>query len=293
LLGDPEDLPELVRVLDIERAIFAFSNGTDAEMLHLVRTLGDQSVQVDIVPRLFETVGPNVGVHTVEGVPLVGLPPLRLARSSAVLKRALDVVVASVTLVILSPVLVAIAVAVKLDSRGPVLYRHERVGKGRKPIEVMKFRTMRIEASRGSRYGGARAEALFAELMADAGNAAEFQKGQKLKRDPRVTRVGAFLRATSLDEFPQLFNVLSGDLSLVGPRAITVDELVRYGDDADQLLSVRPGVTGYWQVNGRSRLAYEDRVRLDISYIRGWSLGLDVSILAKTVRVLLTRQDAY
>jgi exopolysaccharide biosynthesis polyprenyl glycosylphosphotransferase len=293
LLGGADELPQIVQLLDIERVVLAFSNGRDTDMLSLVRALGELDVQVDIVPRLFETVGLNVGVHTIEGVPLVGLPPLRLSRSSSVIKRALDVSLATAALVVLAPVLLVIAVAVRLDSAGPVLYRHERVGRNRKRIEVMKFRTMRLEASRGARYGGDRAEEVFASLMADAGNAAEFEKGQKLRKDPRVTRVGGFLRATSLDELPQLFNVVVGDLSLVGPRAITIDELVRYGDDVEQLLSVRPGVTGYWQVNGRSRLAYEDRVRLDLSYIRGWSLGLDLVVIGRTIRVLLARQDAY
>jgi exopolysaccharide production protein ExoY len=151
---------------------------------------------------------------------------------------------------------------------------------------------MRLDACRGERYGGEQAESVFTGLMDDPRLAKEFLESYKIADDPRVTRVGKLLRRTSLDELPQLFNVLRGDVSLVGPRAITVLELDRYGDRVDDLLGVRPGLTGYWQINGRSRLSYEDRVRLDLSYIAGWSLNLDLSILAKTARVLVSTRGA-
>ena len=222
-----------------------------------------------------------------EGLPLITMPPTRLSFSSMLLKRVIDAVLAAAVLLLLAPVLLAIALVVKLDSPGPILYRHERIGRGGKRIEVIKFRTMRIEHCRGDRYGAAEAEREFERLMQDETNAAQFATLYKLDDDPRVTRVGKILRKLSLDEFPQLLNVVGGSLSLVGPRPITRDELPRYGSDAESLLSVRPGVTGYWQINGRSRLAYEDRVRLDLSYIRGWSLGLDFQILANTMRALV------
>jgi exopolysaccharide biosynthesis polyprenyl glycosylphosphotransferase len=292
LLGDPSKLPTLVRLLDVERIIVAFSNEPHEATLELIHQLKEFDLQVDIVPRLFEAIGPNLGVHMVEGLPLVGLPPLRLSRSSALLKRAVDIGVSLIALALVSPLLVALALAIKLDSRGPVLYRHARVGRGRSRIDVLKFRTMKLEACRGERYGGAAAEAMFHDLMSDPGRAREFEEMYKLASDPRVTRVGAFLRKTSLDELPQLINVLRGELSLVGPRAITEDELARYGEHVDDLLAFRPGVTGYWQINGRSRLNYQDRVRLDLSYIAGWSLALDLTILAKTAGVLVAQRDA-
>ena len=254
LLGEPSRLPGIVRLLDVERVVIAFPDEPAEETLSLIRSLKALDVQVDIVPRLYQAAGPNAGMHMVEGLPLVGLPPLRLLWSSALLKRALDLALSSLALVVLAPLLLLIALAVKLDSRGPVLYRHARVGRRRRPIEVLKFRTMRLEACRGERYGGEHAEAMFRDLLADPERAREFSESYKLADDPRVTRIGPLLRRTSLDELPQLLNVIRGDLSLVGPRAITTKELDRYGDGVDDLLSVRPGVTGYWQINGRSRL---------------------------------------
>jgi exopolysaccharide biosynthesis polyprenyl glycosylphosphotransferase len=292
LLGDTGRLPAIIRLFGIERVIVAFSNESHQETLRMVRLLRDMDMQVDVVPRLFETVGPNVGWHMLEGLPLVSVPRLRLSRSSALVKRTADVVLASCALVVLLPVLLAVAVAVRLDSAGPVLYKHERVGRGGRAIRVTKFRTMFLRACRGQRYGGANAETMFADLLADPARANEFRQTYKLADDPRVTRVGRILRKTSLDELPQLLNVLTGELSLVGPRAITADELSRYGDRVDSLLGFRPGVTGYWQVNGRSRLSYEDRVRLDLSYITSWSLRLDAQILARTLRVLIAGRGA-
>jgi exopolysaccharide biosynthesis polyprenyl glycosylphosphotransferase len=292
LMGTPERLPALVRLFDIERVIIAFSGDPHEQTLDLIRSMKDLDVQIDIVPRLFELVGPNVGFHMIEGLPLIGLPPLHLSRSSRLLKRVLDIVLSAIGLVLAAPILVAAAAAVKVDSRGPIFYRHRRLGLGGKPIDVIKFRTMRLDACRGERYGGEGAEHQFAALLADSVRAAEFTASYKFEGDPRVTRIGGILRKFSIDELPQLLNVLKGDLSLVGPRPITQDEIGRYAEFADSLLNIRPGVTGYWQINGRSSLSYEDRVRLDLSYIRSWSLGLDLTILGKTLRVLVSRNGA-
>jgi len=293
LLGAPPELPSLIKLFDVERVVIAFSREAHDETLDLIRRLKDLDVQVDVVPRLFEVLGPGVELHTVEGVPLVGLAPPRLSRSSYVLKRAMDLVLTVPGIIVLAPLLAIIAVAVKLDSRGPVIYQHERVGRRGNLINVKKFRTMRLEACRGEAYGGEAAESEFRALMADPDLRAQFAASYKLQRDPRVTRVGRILRKTSLDELPQLFNVLAGELSLVGPRPLVREELTEfYGDQAERILTVPPGVTGYWQVNGRSGLAYEDRVRLDIAYIAGWSLRLDLAILARTVRVMLSRSGA-
>jgi len=287
VLGEAGDVPDIARALDVDRVVIAFSGERHAELLRVVKELAPLDVRIDIVPRLFEGAAPNVHLHLIEGLPLLGLPPVRLSRSSRLIKRALDIVASAVALVLLAPLLLAIAVAVKLDSRGPVLYRHPRVGRGGKDIDVLKFRTMDARFCRGERYGGDEAEQMFADLLAGGARRREFEETFKLKDDPRITRLGGFLRRSSLDELPQLVNVLRGDLSLVGPRAVTREELPRYGESVDTLLGIRPGVTGYWQVNGRSRLSYEDRVRLDLAYVSGWSLGLDVNILVKTARTLV------
>jgi lipopolysaccharide/colanic/teichoic acid biosynthesis glycosyltransferase len=188
-----------------------------------------------------------------------------------------------------SPLLALIAIRVKRDSPGPVFYRHERIGVGGRTIRLLKFRTMHAKYCRGAEYGGDSAEREFARLMEVAANRAEFASNYKLRNDPRVTRVGAFLRRTSLDELPQLVNVLRGELSLVGPRPIVAEELERYGPEGEALLALRPGLTGYWQINGRSDSGYTERVRLDIAYASNWSLQFDLAILMHTLRLLFSR----
>lgn len=294
LLGDLDDALSLVDLLDVERAIVAFTNDDHERLTSLVGALRERDVQVDIVPRLFEGLGPSVGIHPIEGIPLISVPPVRLSRSSLLVKRLLDIIVSASALVCLAPVFLVVAAAIKLDSPGPALYRHRRVGRRGAPVQLLKFRTMYRDMCRGSEYGGDSAELFFEELLADPRIRNEFDATFKLRNDLRVTSVGRFLRKSSIDELPQLWNVLRGEISLVGPRALTDEELERYyGTTASTLLSIRPGVTGYWQVNGRSGLDYEDRVRLDLSYIGGWSLGLDLKILARTLRIVLRPNNSF
>lgn len=293
ILGGPDRLGDLIELLDVERVIVAFSRDSRERTVELLEELREFDVQVDVVPRVFEAVGPGASLHDVEGIPLIGIPPLNLTRSSLVIKRTADLILASIGIALFAPAFLVLAVLVKLDTPGPVFYGHKRIGKGGSPIRVLKFRTMHLRHCRGEEYGGRLAEATFRAMMDDAALRAEFEEKQKLADDPRVTRVGKFLRRTSLDEFPQLWNVLRGDLSLVGPRPIMEEELKRYGQHAKALLNITPGVTGYWQINGRSANSYEDRVRLDMAYVGSWSLGLDLTILAKTVRVLIGDRSAY
>jgi exopolysaccharide biosynthesis polyprenyl glycosylphosphotransferase len=293
LLGRSSDLPAIVQMLDVERVVFAFSSDPHEETLELIRALKDFDVQIDIVPRLFEIVGPSVGVHTVAGLAMVGLPALHLSRSSLFLKRTLDILVSTVGLVLLSPLLALIAVRIKLDSPGPVFYRHERIGPRGRTVHLFKFRTMHSKFCRGVQYGGAEAEAEFSRLLANPARATEFADSQKLQDDPRVTPFGARLRSLSLDELPQLINVVLGQISLVGPRPVTAEELARYGKGVDALLDIRPGITGYWQINGRSELGYDERIRLDLAYLGSWSLKLDLQILAKTFKAVLSGNGAY
>jgi exopolysaccharide biosynthesis polyprenyl glycosylphosphotransferase len=305
-LGTPGALLRLVDLLEVDRVVVAFSKTPMPTKLELVRQLKESEVQVDLVPWLFDVVGLKAGIHAVEGLPLLGLPPARAGRSSLLLKRALDVVLAAGGLLCTAPLLALIAIGMKLDSRGPLLYRSERVGGQGRRFRAFKFRTMHLDYCRGAGYGGGKAEEAFSELMQDPQARVEFLQTRKVRDDPRVTRLGAFLRRSSLDELPQLINVLLGDISLVGPRPITVDEAREYGLEPEngrrpgpgllsywQIPDLRPGLTGYWQINGRSVTTYEDRVRMDMAYATSWSLTLDLVILAKTLRVLFSRQGAY
>jgi exopolysaccharide biosynthesis polyprenyl glycosylphosphotransferase len=293
VLGPPEELPEIVRTMDIERVVVAFFDRPVDESIDLVRWAKHLRVQIDIVPRLFVAVDPRAQIHTLEGFPLIGLPPAHLWRSSLLIKRTLDVVLASIGLVVFAPVLACIALCIKLDSGGPVFYRHVRVGLNGKPFRLIKFRTMHLEHCVGEGYGGEAASGELQRLLQDPAAREEFERTYKLADDPRVTRLGRLLRRASLDELPQLLNVVRGEMSLVGPRPVTEAELSRYRDEVETLLSFRPGVTGYWQINGRSRAVYAERVRLDISYVRGWSLKLDLAILGKTVWMLVKGHGAY
>lgn len=293
LLGGIQDLPSIVEELDVERVIVAFSGQDQGTLLEDLRPLRSRGIQVDVVPRFFDILGPGAQFHAIEGLPLIGLPPVRLPRSSRATKRALDLVGAIVGLIVLSPLLLALALGIRHDSPGPILYRHGRVGRLGKPINVTKFRTMRKEFCRGARYGGEHADDAFEELLRDPARRREFETSYKLQDDPRVTRFGAFLRHTSLDELPQLLDVVRGNLSLVGPRPVTKEEIERYGRLGADLLNVKPGITGYWQINGRSDLDYSDRVRLEMAYVHQWSLKLDITIMAKTPRAIVSKHGAY
>ena len=292
VIGRIDELPTLIRRYDVNRVFVAFSSVSSEYAADVVNRLAGTDVEVDVVPRLFDAMAPTVYVDHIGGLPLIGLPPPSKSRGYLWAKRTLDIAMSAAVLVFMAPILVTAAILIKLDSPGPVLYKHERIGEGGRRLGVLKFRTMRIECCRGEEYGGEEAEGVFARLMHDNDMRSEFESAYKISNDPRVTKVGQFLRNTSIDEFPQLMNVLKGELTLVGPRAVTEDELDRYGPDAHSLMSVRPGVTGYWQINGRSDLDYIERVALDRAYLKARSLRLDLYILAKTAKVLVTRSGA-
>ncbi len=217
--------------------------------------------------------------------PLTGYArPVSLARLPArfMTKRVFDAVAALGLLLVLAPLMVFIALAVKSDG-GPVFYRHRRIGLGGRSFGCMKFRTMVTDA-----------DARLAALLADDPAArAEWAATQKLKSDPRVTRIGRFLRQWSFDELPQLFNVLAGSMSLVGPRPVVQSEVAHYGDRIRYYLACRPGLTGLWQVSGRSDTTYGERVRLDQRYAQSWSIALDIRILLATVTTVAKRAGAY
>jgi exopolysaccharide biosynthesis polyprenyl glycosylphosphotransferase len=278
LLGGVERLPAIVRLFDVERVIIAFSNDDHKRTLELVRSLKDLDVQIDIVPRLFELVGPGVGIHTVEGLPLVSLPPMRLSRSSGFLKRALDVVGAGMGLIMLAPLFAVVALAIEFDSRGPVLFRQVRMGTRGQTFSIYKFRTMVADAE-------AR-KAEVAPLNRHARNGGD-PRMFKIDGDPRVTRVGRVLRRFSIDELPQLWNVLRGEMSLVGPRPLILEEDAHVTDWAERRLDLKPGITGIWQVLGRDGIPFEEMVRFDYLYVTSWSVGGDLRLLVRTIPILL------
>lgn len=195
------------------------------------------------------------------------------------IKRVIDVILASVALILLSPLFVIIAIAIKIDSKGPVFFAHKRIGKNGKIIKLYKFRSMVINA-----------EELIKSFTPE--QMREYKENYKLTNDPRITKVGKFLRKTSLDELPQLINIINGDLSIIGPRPVVADELEKYGVNKDKFLSVAPGLTGYWAANGRSNTTYEQRMEMELYYIDNLSLKMDIKVFFKTILSVLKKEGA-
>ena len=272
VLGPPDELPRLIDLLDIERVIVAFSDEPAEETLDLIRSLGQRQLQVAIVPRLFELVGPNVGIHTVEGVPMLGLPPLDLSRSSRFLKRSLDIAVSAAALVALAPLFAVVALAIKRSSRGPVFFKQLRIGSGGQAFWVYKFRSMVADA-----------DALKDDLEHLNKHRDRDPRMFKIDDDPRVTGVGRVIRRYFVDELPQLYNVLRGEMSLIGPRPLIPQEARHVDDWGSRRLDLKPGMTGLWQVLGRSAISFEEMVKLDYLYVTTWSLGNDIRLLARTL----------
>ena len=194
-------------------------------------------------------------------------------------KRVIDVILASVALILLSPLFAIIAIAIKIDSKGPVFFAHKRIGKNGKIIKLYKFRSMVINA-----------EELIKSFTPE--QMREYKENYKLTNDPRITKVGKFLRKTSLDELPQLINIINGDLSIIGPRPVVADELEKYGVNKDKFLSVTPGLTGYWAANGRSNTTYEQRMEMELYYIDNLSLKMDIKVFFKTILSVLKKEGA-
>jgi exopolysaccharide biosynthesis polyprenyl glycosylphosphotransferase len=278
LLGAPAELEEILRELDVERVIIAFSNEPFEQTVDLVRSLHDLEVQVDVVPRLFDLVSPSAQIHTLEGIPLLGIPQLHLSRSSKLFKRTMDVVLTTAGLILLAPLFALIACAIKLDSRGPVLFRQARMGGDGKPFRILKFRTMVADAE--DRKAGLHYLNKHAQRGSDA-------RMFKIPDDPRITKAGSFLRRYSLDELPQLINVLKGEMSLVGPRPLILGEHRHVNQWARKRMNLKPGITGLWQVLGRSDIPFEEMVKLDYLYVTTWSLWQDFRLLLRTVPAVL------
>lgn len=280
LLGSPSDVARVVAEYDIDHVIMAFSKAGHEEMLEVVRQVRHPDLQISIVPRYFEIFTSHATFDDIEGVPIVSLPPIRLGSSARALKRVFDLAIAGTLTVLFAPVMAAIAVAVRLDSKGPAIYAQPRRGRNGSVFNIYKFRSMELDAE--SRRGEV--------LHLNEVDGPLFKvKGE----DPRVTRVGRFLRRTSLDELPQLFNVLRGNMSLVGPRPFVLYEADEITGWANRRMDMTPGITGVWQTMGRNDIPYDEMVKLDYLYVTNWSLWWDFKILCQTVPSVLRRHGAY
>jgi exopolysaccharide biosynthesis polyprenyl glycosylphosphotransferase len=273
VLGTLAEYEDACRDNEVERVVIAFSALSHERLLDLTRISQRLSIKVSLVPRLFEAFGHSVEVDQIEGMSLLGLSGFQRTRSTLAMKRAMDFVGASVALLVLLPLLIVIAAAVKLTSRGPILYVQERVGRKNRSFEMFKFRTMVRDA-----------EAL-KEQLAHLNEAVSPMF--KIADDPRITPIGRFLRKTSLDELPQLINVLRGEMSLVGPRPLIPAEDGHVLGWHRMRLSLTPGLTGPWQVMGRTAIPFQEMVKLDYLYVAEWSIWNDVKILLRTGLVVL------
>ena len=285
ILGDVSSLDEIVKSNGIERVVVAFSGETNEDTLSLVRSLRNSNVQIDIVPRLFEAVGLSADLHAIEGLPLLGLPSLRISRTSRWVKRLLDVMIASLLLVLVAPLLLYIAIRVRRGSPGPILFRQSRLGMNSRPFDMLKFRTMHADTDPA-------AHREYIEMAMDRGLAPNDNGLYKLDRNDSVTHAGRWLRRTSLDELPQLFNVFRGDMSLVGPRPCLAYETEFFEPHHFERFLVPQGITGLWQVEGRGLMTPREALDLDVAYARDWSLRLDVSLIVRTFWQVIFRKGA-
>jgi exopolysaccharide biosynthesis polyprenyl glycosylphosphotransferase len=280
-LGGLEDLEQIVHTHDIDRVIIAFTRSGHDDLLRCIRVCWDNQVAIDIVPRLFEFLDGARALDQIGGMPMLSITVPRLSRASRGLKRGADILLSGLGLLFLSPLLIAVSIGIKLDSRGPVMFRQKRVGRNGKEFAIFKFRSMFADA-----------EARKAELakLNEANDGVMF----KIRKDPRITRIGGFLRRSSIDELPQLINVLIGQMSLVGPRPLIPEEVAAF-DEGWHLrrLDLRPGITGPWQIYGRSDIPFQDMLRFDYQYVAGWSLARDFEIMLSTVPVALSGRGAY
>jgi exopolysaccharide biosynthesis polyprenyl glycosylphosphotransferase len=272
-LGGLDVLPELVARGRVDRVMIAFSRAHHEELLEVLRVCRDGGVAVDVVPRLFEFLDGARTVDQIGGLPLLSIDVPSFSRLSRGAKRALDVTGALLALLVLAPLLILIAAAIKMDSRGPVLFRQSRTGRGGRYFTLLKFRSMRVGSTVEVSHDGAIV---------------------KSPDDDRITWTGRWIRRFSLDEAPQLFNVLRGDMSLVGPRPLVMEEAESLTQQwHTRRADLRPGLTGPWQIAGRSHIPFTEMIKFDYQYVAGWSLARDIEILLATLPAVISGRGAY
>lgn len=288
-----KSLQDLVNRLEggtIDEIIQADSSLPPEAIFELVEYAANHQITYRFIPNQFGIFATHSELGTLAGMPMVAMKRTPLDGWGRIVKRGFDVVASTLGLIILSPIFLLVAFSIKVADPGPVFYRHKRLSRSGKAIYIYKFRTMRQKFSKASHHQSD--VEVFAELNRPD-LVEEFERDQKVKNDPRVSRVGAFLRRNSIDELPQLVNIWWGDLSLVGPRPIVAAELDKYGTGSSVLLALRPGLTGLWQVSGRSDISYDERVKLDMYYIENWSIWMDIRIILRTILIVTTRRGAY
>jgi exopolysaccharide biosynthesis polyprenyl glycosylphosphotransferase len=280
VVGGFAAVADAVRITEADTvAVLASPDLGPEQLRRLAWDLEPTGADLMVAPSLVEVAGPRLSIRPVTGLPLLQVEQPVFSGGRRIIKATFDRTLALTILVLLSPVMLGIAGAIKVTSSGPVLFRQQRIGKDGKPFTMLKFRSMVVDA-----------ESQRAQLASLSDRDGLMFK---MRDDPRVTKVGSWLRRYSLDELPQLMNVVAGSMSLVGPRPPLPEEVAQYGDDVRRRLLVLPGVTGLWQVSGRADLSWEESVRLDLRYVDNWSLASDLLILWKTGRAVLGGGGAY
>jgi exopolysaccharide biosynthesis polyprenyl glycosylphosphotransferase len=279
--GAFNDLAEVIEIQSIDRVIIAFSRVSHEDLLVAIRACSDAGVAVDVVPRLFEFLDGIRSLDQIGGLPILSIGVPAVGSTMIAAKRVLDVVGAAILLALFSPLMLATAIAIKLESKGPVFFHQSRAGRSNKSFDLIKFRSMYVDAEQSKRG---------LEPLNEADDGVMF----KIHEDPRITRVGHFIRRFSIDELPQLCNVLKGEMSLVGPRPLIFPEAAALEERWHlRRLELRPGITGPWQVYGRSDSPFQEMIRFDYQYVAGWSLARDFDLLLATLPAVISGRGAY
>jgi exopolysaccharide biosynthesis polyprenyl glycosylphosphotransferase len=288
LNGDLEDL----RKRGLDEIIVADTKIPDKNLIEIINYCENNHITYKFVPSIAGLYTSRLQSIQYRDLTLLEVVPTPLEGWGRIVKRICDLLISLLAIIIFSPIMLALVIIMKLTDPGLIIYRHKRLTRAGKTLWVYKFRSMKQAYCTGGQFDGKTDLEVLATFN-DPKLIDEWKNNQKLKNDPRVSTIGKFMRKTSLDELPQLFNILKGELSLVGPRPIVEDELSRYGKVSNLFLKIKPGLTGLWQVSGRNDVDYEERVKLDIYYIENWSLWIDLIILIKTVGVVLRGRGGY
>lgn len=281
VLGGLKDLCRVIKDFKVEKVVVAFNNASAEQLLDLTSKCNQRGVDCSIIPRLFEVITDEISVNEVGGIPLLRIRKKEIRGIGNAVKTVEDYALGVLMLLVSWPILLVTAIAIKLDSPGPVFFKHRRIGRNGKHFDCIKFRSMVQNA-----------EALQAELVRNGGKNEHGWLCWKQEDDPRVTRVGKWIRKLSIDELPQVFNVLRGEMSVVGPRPHIQQEVDSYKEWHKQRLNVKPGITGLWQVSGRSDLPFDEMIKLDLYYIERWSPWMDFKIILRTFKAVFCAKGA-